>query len=402
MRDFSEIIPIYERRWADEPASCYFLPLANAYRAVGQPTRAIEVLQEGLERHPELHSARAALAAAYLDAELTEEAEEEAKRVLAAQPENLFIRRLLVDCYRESGRPEEALSQMKELLEIAPEDKRLQATLQALEGYMAQEAEEVLAEGEAPVEEPAVVEEEEASPKDFSEVLAEVGTPEEELGEVVAEEDEILLEDVVLEEEPAEVVEEEKRPPEGLEEGLEEEPAREPQESLAGDEEPLEGLAEPPGEEEEAPAEEPVGVSQEEPGAEGRAEPQPTATLAELYAMQGHLEDASAVYRQLLEREPDNESYRLRLEAIEAELAASENAEERPVPEETAEQGEPEASGLEHIVNDSDAVREIHSLFPPEPAPEGVPREHVISSLEGWLAAIKRRSGPEPPAVDIS
>ncbi|MFQ6671738.1 MAG: tetratricopeptide repeat protein, partial [Candidatus Tectimicrobiota bacterium] len=82
MSNYAEIIPIYEQRWAERPDSYYFIPLANAYRAAGQPHQAIGVLQQGLERHPDSLSGRAALAAAYLEAGLHTGAEEEAQRIL--------------------------------------------------------------------------------------------------------------------------------------------------------------------------------------------------------------------------------------------------------------------------------------------------------------------------------
>lgn len=548
MRDYSDIIPIYEQRWADKPDSYYFLPLANAYRAVGQPDRAIEVLSKGLERHPDYHSGRAALAVAYLDAELHEEAIEEAKSVLAAQPENLLTRRLLVECYREAGQVEEALAEMKHLLELAPADDRLQGALQAMEGYLAEEAEEAVAEAEAPAEESALAEVEEVVPiEDFAEVLEEM---EEEPAEAAQEDEEPRAEDLVEEEpqpeeppkaeveveegEPVEVAAEEEPPEEEPQEAVLEEEREEPhleavdeeappEEELPAEELPAEELleeptapaerseederpeeaerpeapeamdkflsedeeepqAEPPPapEEEEAQAkdfseflaavdlpdsvpdgeEEPkdetlaeaeipvekvpevvfeddetilegdVGVLEEdeppdeevqyaeteevvfaddapqEPGPGIEPEPKATATLGELYAAQGHLEDAASVFRQLLEEDPQNERYLRRLEEIERELAGPapsepEAAEASP----PAEAQEPSEGELEALVDDADAVEEIHDLFPAEPDPEEKQEEEdtsgeVITSLKGWLENLKRRSGPEPPAVD--
>ena len=44
----------------------------------------------------------------------------------------------------------------------------------------------------------------------------------------------------------------------------------------------------------------------------------PTVTLAEEYLRQGHKEQALAVYQELLNRDPVNESYRKRLSEIQA------------------------------------------------------------------------------------
>ena len=287
MRDYAEIIPIYEQRWAEQPDSTYFVPLANAYRAVGRSQQAIETLKEGLERHPDYLSARGALAAAYHSAGLTTEAEEEAQRVLAAQPENLLVRRLLVACHRERGRLGEALAETRQILRLAPDDTRIQATLEELEALLDQDAKEAVA--EAPPAEPT----------------------------------------------PAE-----------------------------------------------APTEEPT-------------EPEPTETLAELYANQGHLEEAIAVYHSLLEKEPENERLHQRLEALQGELAP-------PAPPEPALAAEEEApeEALAVLVDDEAAIEEIHSLFPseqpPEPHEEDDPNAHVIATLEGWLGSLERRRGSQP------
>lgn len=279
MRDPTEIIPIYKRRWAERPNSTYFVPLANAYRAAGRHQRAIEVLKQGLERHPDYLGARAALAAAYHGAGLHEEAEEEARGVLAAQPENILARRLLVGCHRERGRLEEALAETKQLARLAPEDMFLQAGLEELESLLSKEAEETVS-AEAP----------------------------------------------------------------------------------------------------------PAKASPAEP-----TEPEPTETLAEIYAEQGHLEEAIAVYHNLLEQEPENERFRQRFEALRGEPAASE-------PTLAAQESAEEA--LAALVDDEAAVEEIHSLFssepPAEPHQEDDPPANVIATLEGWLDSLERSRGSPP------
>ncbi|MBU1741569.1 MAG: tetratricopeptide repeat protein [Proteobacteria bacterium] len=85
--------------------------------------------------------------------------------------------------------------------------------------------------------------------------------------------------------------------------------------------------------------------------------PAPTATLAELYHQQGHLERAAEVYRKLLAAEPDNEQYRGRLAELEG----------RPTgrPTETS-------PDLEALAN-----------LPPEL------KGQVIGVLEDWLAKLQ-------------
>jgi tetratricopeptide (TPR) repeat protein len=43
-----------------------------------------------------------------------------------------------------------------------------------------------------------------------------------------------------------------------------------------------------------------------------------TETMAQIYAAQGHYEKAAAIYRRLLDRAPDREELRSRLDAVEA------------------------------------------------------------------------------------
>jgi tetratricopeptide (TPR) repeat protein len=95
----------------------------------------------------------------------------------------------------------------------------------------------------------------------------------------------------------------------------------------------------------------------QQPAAPGRAEPAPTATLAELYYNQGHLDQARQMYRRLLETEPDNDLYRTRL--AELELGQKGPGVEAP----------PEIEAL--------------SQLPPEV------KKEVVSVLEDWLNKAK-------------
>ncbi|MBP8625868.1 MAG: tetratricopeptide repeat protein [Syntrophorhabdales bacterium] len=45
-----------------------------------------------------------------------------------------------------------------------------------------------------------------------------------------------------------------------------------------------------------------------------------TATLADIYLQQGHLEKALEIYERLVRREPDNEFYKKRCNALKKEL----------------------------------------------------------------------------------
>ena len=93
-----------------------------------------------------------------------------------------------------------------------------------------------------------------------------------------------------------------------------------------------------------------------------------SATLAELYFNQGFVEKAVEVYRQLVEREPDNDRLRRRL----AELQAP-----RPAPASPAA--------------DHPAPAAARATSPsPDRASRRAALERTIAKLEGMLAAIKK------------
>ena len=109
---------------------------------------------------------------------------------------------------------------------------------------------------------------------------------------------------------------------------------------------------------------EPVGVGATE-GPAPAEEDKPglaTETLAELYASQGHLDRALAVYRQLVVTQPDNAELRGRMEELEMLVKAS----QEPAPSERGGGGE------------GGADPNVRAL------------EKAIRALEGWLVAIGR------------
>ena len=94
-----------------------------------------------------------------------------------------------------------------------------------------------------------------------------------------------------------------------------------------------------------------------------------SATLAELYFNQGFVEKAVEVYRQLVDREPDNDRLRRRLDELQHP---------RPAPAPAAAQPAP-------------AVAPAAAASPgPDPASRRMALERTIARLEGMLAAIKK------------
>jgi tetratricopeptide (TPR) repeat protein len=99
-----------------------------------------------------------------------------------------------------------------------------------------------------------------------------------------------------------------------------------------------------------------------------------SATLAELYFNQGFTEKAIEVYRQLLEREPENDRLRRRLQELQTPVAPI------PAPEPPA------------VLSTAPApMAAAPPLAPPsEAATRRVALERTIARLEGMLAAIKK------------
>jgi tetratricopeptide (TPR) repeat protein len=78
-----------ERKHAENPEGRYFVPLANAYRKVGDVDRAISVLRSGLETHPDYVSAHIVLGQCLVDRGDVDSAFGEFLRVLSLDSQNL-------------------------------------------------------------------------------------------------------------------------------------------------------------------------------------------------------------------------------------------------------------------------------------------------------------------------
>lgn len=84
----------------------------------------------------------------------------------------------------------------------------------------------------------------------------------------------------------------------------------------------------------------------------GRAEPLATPTLAEIYCSQGDVEEAIRIYRVIVDRSPDDERSRRRLEALERSRSAGEQGDR--------------------------------------------PQRELVAILEGWLQKIQEKGDAEP------
>lgn len=108
--------------------------------------------------------------------------------------------------------------------------------------------------------------------------------------------------------------------------------------------------------------------------------PLASATLAELFVSQGFLDRAINVYRELLEKEPDNEKFRARLNELEFHAGSQESepgARDAAVPEEG-----PETEIVESLLD--------YPKEKPDVASDGGNSDIIISTLQCWLENIRR------------
>lgn len=130
--ELSRELETLERKHEDHPEGRFFVPLANAYRKAGGLERAEDLLQRGLEHHPDYLSAYIVLGRCFADRGATEEAREQFGFVRSRDPQNLVALRGLADLAEAEGRPEEATRWYRELLAVDPMNDEAEAQLARL------------------------------------------------------------------------------------------------------------------------------------------------------------------------------------------------------------------------------------------------------------------------------
>jgi tetratricopeptide repeat protein len=119
------------RRLGKEPR--LFAQLAEELRKEGELAEAIRVCREGLSRSPNYPSARITLGRALLDSGSTAAARTELETALKGAPDNILAGRLLAECLESLGDHEAALARYRSTLLLAPGDRQIQARINELE-----------------------------------------------------------------------------------------------------------------------------------------------------------------------------------------------------------------------------------------------------------------------------
>lgn len=112
-----------EALYSANPEGRIFTHLAEAYRKAGEVGRARELVERGLERHPEYSSAHVVLGRILLDQGDLSAAEDAFGHVLELDPENRVALRSLAEIAATSGRLADAASYYRELLLLDPADE---------------------------------------------------------------------------------------------------------------------------------------------------------------------------------------------------------------------------------------------------------------------------------------
>ena len=139
-----------EARYAENPDGRYFAPLADAYRKAGRVDDAIQLVTQGLSKHPDYLSAHIVFGRCQLDKKDDAGASAAFGRVLELDQENIIALKALAEIAERAGRTEDARRWLMRLLVVDGMNAEAEEDLQRLGGPIA-EAEAAPAEAAAPV-----------------------------------------------------------------------------------------------------------------------------------------------------------------------------------------------------------------------------------------------------------
>jgi len=426
----------FEEQFRRQPDSLVFARLADAYRKAGDAHRALAVLEEGIRRHTDYLSAHIVLARTYWDLGRFEDARSAFERVIEIDAENLVAIQGLAEIARGADDTVAEIAWLERLTLADPQDPEPGARLEELRrladrvhviepGSDRQEGQESTAEDETWWSEESAVEAESqaaANPPADSGLGSELWsgpaiTPDHESEESLEPAREMEGESV---EASAAGPAEEWDDPEEWENTAEvltdpfEDPEADPFQEVELDNVAPGGspTAEPAARDAwwfEPPADESPTGSAGEANDDSNSDDDAdllTRTMAELYARQGLIDEAEAIYRELLRDRPDDESLRDGLDAVlgmRAARVASRTPDIAPdaveieveAPESLAEPVGPgsvsAADDLTALLRAGEAL--VHRL--PEPPSSPADDQSVESELEGADSA-------EPEPVDES
>jgi tetratricopeptide (TPR) repeat protein len=370
-----------------DPKSRLFYQLAEELRKVKALDEAEQVLHSGLEHHPTYLSAWVSLGRTLRDGGKHQDSVNAFAKALQVDPGNVVAARLMADAYLDLGDKLEAVKKYKLVRALLPVDEDLNTLIDKLEEDInpitihhdpppatpVENAEQ--AEGSPFAQEPSPFAGDDTRPRREGETIA-----------ATAAEEAVATADV----EPMRAAHEE---------SPFEEPAAPAATAAAFDiEEPLGIHMEPmpvtaeipapamwPDDEGAAdvfePSDTPAPVAEPEPAAESVSAGAPqeditnTVTMADLYVQQGFIDRAQSIYESILDRDPNNDDVRAKLDALDAR---------------------PRGGDVPSMVAEPMAAPPADEPFSSESTSEAAPAAASnarVDKLEQWLAKMKRVEG---------
>ncbi|MBN1165433.1 MAG: tetratricopeptide repeat protein [Candidatus Krumholzibacteriota bacterium] len=128
--NLSDEIKNLAERFKSAPGSRLFAPLADAYRKSGLVDKAIEFLEQGLEKYPDYASAHVILGKCFYDKGATERSRTEFKKVIDLDPENMVALKYMGDILLAEDNRDEALQYYRKLLAIDPTNEEVNLILE--------------------------------------------------------------------------------------------------------------------------------------------------------------------------------------------------------------------------------------------------------------------------------
>ncbi len=430
----------YEETLAKDPGSYCFAPLAELYRKLKLFDDAINVAKKGCEVHPEYVGGYLALGRAYGDKGMKQECKEALEKVVKVTPDNLLAQKMLSQIYLDADDAVSAERTLRTILTLYPDEMESKIMLDSLlrtsrvgvsviSDDVSEHDGDVLYAELTPLEEltseSELVEDEILDDLEIIEELTELETLDEEVEETALQtetvtgdfvntvEFEVIAQDAIDEDiENADLM-----PADELIFGDELQPDDLPvpvvkAESIAADNTKMEIapvhqqavvevdpftfedvsetvpiVAKKISESDGSQSKQSPEMDSELPMDSGAfhvvgKDPMATVTVAELYIRQGFLKRALKIYRDLVEASPDDEELKQRLISLKHSIDTDESIARDHALD----------SNYRVAATDEGNVASIHNL-----AVESLENEinsdgsNILSTLEGWLANIRRR-----------
>jgi tetratricopeptide (TPR) repeat protein len=403
----------FEEQFRRQPESLVFARLADAYRKAGDPHRALEVLEDGIRRHADYLSAHIVRARTYLDLGRVEDARSAFERVIEIDAQNLVAIQGLAEIARNADDGLAEIAWLERLVLADPHDPVPGIRLEELRQLAGQESDaepgpalehnlDSAATDDAWWSEKSAIE---AESKTAGDLPADSGLASELWSGPVLIPTDDLAEGTAS---AGEMADESEQPDAGS-----------PIEAQGAD--PFEdgGLGidasvgdstvepavqdawwfEPPADQD---GSRPDGESIDDAESDDDADLL-TRTMAELYARQGLIDEAEAIYRELLRDRPDDETLRDGLDAVLGMRAARGAARAPDTPPAVVELERPEAAMEPAEPESIPAAEEFAALLragevladrlpeplplPPDSATDDSPAARPV--LEEWLRGLR-------------